>query len=379
MKHKEYLEMLIGPLANEGGGGGGDEPTGSVTLTANGTYNVKTKAQAIVAVPPYGEGSVNINSNGTHNVSGKAQAVVAVPGPSGSMNITENGTYDVTDKAEAVVNVSGGGGSGDVNDYAHDYLQAGFTGELKDPTDPTATKVTLVKQYGLREATGLTGVDLRYCTQLDTYAFYGCPAITKVNLPACTKIGQYCLQNSIKAITEINLPSVESIGSYALSGSNAQDANAIVPKLYLPAMKSQAGGFQRWTGLKAVRMGSSVTSFANGAFRYCSALRTVMFGASLAAVPALGSANDFGSTALGSTSAKILVPSALVEDFKAATRWSTWASHIFAIEDIPAWTAGSYAQGDVVTHGGHYFVCTASTTTEEPSASATDWLDLGAI
>lgn len=56
MTHKEYLEMLIGPLANEGGGGGG----GSATLieksiSANGTYNAADDSadgysKAVVAV-----------------------------------------------------------------------------------------------------------------------------------------------------------------------------------------------------------------------------------------------------------------------------------------------------------------------------------------
>lgn len=53
MTHKEYLEMLIGPLAGEGGGGGGITPSGSVTLTENTDSNgvdVTTKAKAVVNV-----------------------------------------------------------------------------------------------------------------------------------------------------------------------------------------------------------------------------------------------------------------------------------------------------------------------------------------
>lgn len=52
MTHKEYLEMLIGPLAGEGGGGG-DAPSGSVTLTQNTSpsgVNVADKATAVVQV-----------------------------------------------------------------------------------------------------------------------------------------------------------------------------------------------------------------------------------------------------------------------------------------------------------------------------------------
>ena len=51
MTHKEYLEMLIGPLAGEGGGG--DVPSGSVTLTQNtgpSGVNIADKASAVVQV-----------------------------------------------------------------------------------------------------------------------------------------------------------------------------------------------------------------------------------------------------------------------------------------------------------------------------------------
>lgn len=124
--------------------------TGSLNISANGTYDVTNKAEAVVNVPNPSTGSLTINANGTYDVTEKASAVVSVspslqtktttisqngsqtitpdsnydglssvnltisvPNPStGSLEITENGTYDVTDKASAVVNVPTGGGGG---------------------------------------------------------------------------------------------------------------------------------------------------------------------------------------------------------------------------------------------------------------------------
>lgn len=65
--------------------------------------------------------SLSVTQNGVYTapsgVDGYSPVTVNVPGivPSGSQTVTENGTYDVTALAEMVVNVSGGGGGGASN------------------------------------------------------------------------------------------------------------------------------------------------------------------------------------------------------------------------------------------------------------------------
>ena len=92
--------------------------------------------------------------------------------------------------------------------------------------------------------------------------------------------------------------------------------------------------FSSCTALTSIDL-HGVTSIAAMAFYSCTKLQTVIL-RNASQVCTLGDTNVFDSTAL----AQVFVPAAMVDAYKADSRWSKHASLILAIEDYPDITGG---------------------------------------
>jgi hypothetical protein len=79
---------------------------------------------------------------------------------------------------------------------------------------PNATSIGDQAFYG---CTALTSVDLPVATSIGVSAFYGCTALTSVDLPVATSIGA-CAFQGCTALTSVDLPAATSIGDLAFDG-----------------------------------------------------------------------------------------------------------------------------------------------------------------
>ena len=240
-----------------------------------------------------------------------ANAIRAKKGTSESINAQEF--------ANEIASIEGGGSSSDTT--VDDLLSNKLTTLKSDATS--------LRQYVLRGALKLTSVDLPnvktvganalydvgltelylpMCTTVAGTAICYCDSLVKIDLPVCTSLGTYCFRDN-KMLSEVSLPLCPTLPQNVLYNCDA------LTKISLP----------------------SVTTISASAFNGCANFQTLILGAS--SVVTLSNTNAFSGTKIASGTGYIYVPSTLVDSYKTATNWTTYANQIRAIEAYPEITA----------------------------------------
>lgn len=163
-------------------------------------------------------------------------------------------------------------------------------------------------------------------TTIGDYAFYKSP-VTSVDFPNVTGIAEgsfyYCGD-----LETINFPKLKSIGFASfLRCTNLR--NAVFPELEDGVINAFGYGEE----LVSADL-SKASGLYSGAFHDCPKLVTVIL-RKVDGICTLGSTDIFKNTPIESGTGYIYVPAALVDQYKAATNWTTYANQIRAIEDYP--------------------------------------------
>lgn len=147
-------------------------------------------------------------------------------------------------------------------------------------------------------------------------------SITADDLQGATKITDYAFYDRTKLIS-IDIPNtVTSIGKQAFYSCDYLNSVTIGNKVKTIGERA----FYGCKALKTLVFPSTLTTINNYVFQNCTAMTEYDFSA-CTSIPTLGTTVFSGIT----SSCKIKVPLALVDDWKAATNWSSYASNIVGV------------------------------------------------
>ena len=264
------------------------KPSGSFNITSDGTYNVTQYASVNVDTPDKKEEqtkSVTITSNGTQTVTPDSNKVlssvsittnVPIPDgyiqPTGELEITENGTYNVTNYASAEVNIESAGSDTTIEDA---LVTRSLSGAYVN------NRVTSIGTEGLR-ATQISSLHCENVTTVGGEAVRQCNYLVSVYLPKCTNLSGY------------------SFGICPL--------------------------------LERVELGP-MTNIRAYDFYNCPNLTTLIIN-NTTKVCTLANVNAFTSSGIASGTGYIYVPDDLVDSYKTATNWSTYANQIKGLSEL---------------------------------------------
>lgn len=193
---------------------------------------------------------------------------------------------------DIVVTATGGG-----DDLAKQLIERTITNISDDSTET-------IGAYAFAGCLALTEVSFTNCTEVGVSVFYSDSRLIRADFPKLLKTTQ-ALFSACSALKDVNLPVTNQLRSNTFDGCSSLE------KIDLP----------------------KVTTINNNVFSKCGMLTAVILRSNT--VVALGATNSFNNTPIANGTGYIYVPAALVDSYKSATNWSTYASQFRAIEDYP--------------------------------------------
>lgn len=192
-------------------------------------------------------------------------------------------------------------------------------------TEYADNNITSIGQCAFRDCSSLASIDFPSVTIINNFAFCDCSSLASITFPSVTRIEQQAF-TSCGELTSVDFPLVTYLGDYAFSSCE----------------KLASANFSLVTRINQFTFGyclllasadfPSVTRIDDYAFSGCSKLTTLIL-RNTDAVCTLSSTMAFESTPIDSGTGYIYVPSALIESYKVATNWSTYANQFRALEN----------------------------------------------
>lgn len=257
------------------------QPTGTVTISTNGTYDVTEYASAFISVAggEYYEvyKAIALNSILSSGVTGLEAFcnTVSVISQAAFAGRTWSGDYTFSNLAtiptggfmflsEAILHTN--------CSFTFNLLQCSTIGSeaFRDNKNLRFINASQCLQINNEVFSGclIEGIDVPLCSRVGSGAFYSCSQLTSISLPSLRTLGERAFFGCSRLNT-VYMPQINIIGSYVFTGCNALE--------YLYTQKiSLVGnyGFSGCYNLSSINL-LSCSSVYLGAFMNCSALTIV--------------------------------------------------------------------------------------------------------
>lgn len=239
------------------------------------------------------------------------EAILALIGQKGAYNVVQN--LLANGNSELAITDAGESSANELDSFITREISGVYTND----------RVTKVGLYGLGGCENLTSINLPNVVTVGDSGFYNCKLLKSVNLPKVTSIGHNGFNST--GLESISLPSCTTLGSSSFFATQ-QLVLAI-----LPLVTSISGFCFNHSSVQKIDT-SSLTSIKNSAFYNTKQLDTLILRNS--SVCALENVNAFQDTKIAAGTGHIYVPDNLVDSYKTATNWVTFANQIKPISEL---------------------------------------------
>lgn len=218
--------------------------------------------------------------------------------------------------------------TGDMDCYAQFKFNGSLARELAQRTiegEYENDRVTSIGDYAFYECDNLTSVKFQNVSAIGNSAFYKSDTLSSAKFPNAVTIASAAFREC-KQLIDIDLPAVTTISMNGL-----RDCRSLTSVKFPSLQSAESYILHSCNKLEKVDFGV-ITSLGGNVFTSCAVLETVIIRSQ--SVPSLNG-NLGSNNPLDDGTGYIYVPRALVDSYKAATNWSTYADQIRAIEDYP--------------------------------------------
>lgn len=240
------------------------------------------------------------------------EAILALIGQKGAYNIVQNLLDD--GNSELVITDAGKSSSNNLDAFITREISGTYTND----------RITKVGHYGFGGCENLTSINLPNVVTVGDSGFYNCKLLKNVFLPKLTTLGNNGFNNT--GLESINLPLCTKLGSSSFSYTK-QLISAV-----LPLVTSISGFCFDYSSVQKIDTSSAV-SIGGYAFNNAMQLATLILRKPSVCTLA-NSTNIFTNTKIAAGTGYVYVPDNLVDSYKTATNWVTFASQIKPISEL---------------------------------------------